>query len=201
MNNGKQQQNFLAVDMNGAISVGKLADPTMNGEGQKMSMSTAIAGGDDELEHALPTSCSPDNAANVFTPDRLPALREFTGFSVAKRYLQQKLSQQATHTNGKMMVGRIESDSVLTETTNSMETIPASLSGHRLVHQCSSIDSNYRPSSNSVNARMIGNAGMTGAMEAGGKHQHGRHSAMTTKRSSLCSTSTTNKNGHCDAFL
>ena len=93
----------------------------------------------------------------------------------------------------------------MTETTNSLETIPPSISGHYLAQQINSIDSNCRPLSNSMNGRITGNGGQKetgnnrkeiGTLSKEGKKQ----SEMGTKRSSVCSTMT-NTNSQFDAFL
>jgi len=97
----------------------------------------------------------------------------------------------------------------MTETTNSMETIPASLSGHHLAFHNNSVDS-CRPLSNSVNGRLTGNNQIeqqilkkkdccNGELSNNLRRKTSSANEVTgIKRSSICSTNT---NSQFDAFL
>jgi hypothetical protein len=92
----------------------------------------------------------------------------------------------------------------MTETTNSLETIPPSISGHYLAQQINSIDSKCRPLSNSMNGRIMGNGEQKEIgncrKETTLSKEGRKQSEMGTKRSSVCSTMT-NTNSQFDAFL
>jgi len=97
----------------------------------------------------------------------------------------------------------------MTETTNSMETIPASLSGHHLAFHNNSVDG-CRPLSNSVNGRLTGNNQIeqqilkkkdccNGELSNNLRRKTSSANEVTgIKRSSICSTNT---NSQFDAFL
>uniref|UniRef100_A0A915M7L1 Uncharacterized protein n=1 Tax=Meloidogyne javanica TaxID=6303 RepID=A0A915M7L1_MELJA len=72
--------------------------------------------------------------------DKQKLQQHFSNFPISftRRFLRDKLVKQ---TKEKGPLKKLESDSLMTETTNSMETIPASLSGHHLAFHNNSVDS------------------------------------------------------------
>ncbi|CAK5049149.1 unnamed protein product [Meloidogyne enterolobii] len=140
--------------------------------------------------------------------DKQKLQQHFSNFPISftRRFLRDKLVKQ---TKEKGPLKKLESDSLMTETTNSMETIPASLSGHHLAFHNNSVDS-CRPLSNSVNGRLTGNNQIeqqilkkkdccNGELSNNLRRKTSSANEVTgIKRSSICSTNT---NSQFDAFL